>query len=186
MPLLTILAIAVGLSIDAFAVAVASGIAIKRMHLRHAMLLASFFGGFQALMPVLGWLLGHWAFAFVSAFAHWIAFGLLAFVGGKMICEARKLPKEEAVDNPLDLYVLFGLSVATSIDAFAVGLTFSLLNVAILMPVLIIGAITFALSFAGMYIGNVFGHLFETKLEICGGLVLIGIGVEILFQHLVH
>ena len=180
----TLIAIAVGLSIDAFAVAVASGIAIQNMKLRHALLIGAFFGGFQALMPLLGWFAGSWAHDYIGAVDHWIAFGLLTFVGAKMIVEAFKLKQEEQITNPLDLYVLLTLAFATSIDALAVGLSLSMLSVAIVAPALIIGATTFALSVAGVYIGDVFGHLFEEKLEFVGGLVLIGIGVKILWQHL--
>jgi manganese efflux pump family protein len=184
MTLFTLLAIALGLSIDAFAVAVASGIAIQNMRLRHALLIGAFFGGFQALMPLLGWFAGHWAHGYIGTVDHWIAFGLLTVVGVKMLLEARRLPDEEKTANPLDLYVLLTLAVATSIDALAVGLSLSMLNVAIVTPALVIGAITFVLSVAGVYIGDVFGHWFEEKLEFVGGLVLIAIGAKILWQHL--
>jgi len=178
-----ILAIALGLSMDAFAVAVASGYAISRMNLGHALRMALFFGGFQAIMPVAGWLLGLSVRQFIAGFDHWLAFGLLLFVGGKMIWEARH--EEEFVEkNPLNIATLFMLALATSIDALAVGLSLSFLAVAILLPAAIIGAVTFALSLAGVYVGKAFGHFFENKIEIVGGLVLIGIGVKILLEHL--
>ena len=181
---LEILFIGLGLSMDAFAVAITSGSTIGRMKLRHAMLIASFFGAFQAIMPALGWLLGSWARNFVKDYDHWIAFVLLGVIGGKMIYESFIDEEERAGDDPLNLYVLFMLAVATSIDALAVGVSLTFLDVSILLPALEIGAITFVLSFAGAYIGKIFGHLFEKKLEVLGGLVLIGIGCKILVEHL--
>lgn len=179
----TILVVSVGLALDAFAVSISSGIALRQMRLRHAMLIASFFGVFQAIMPLLGWACGFYARGWMEAYDHFIAFGLLAFIGIKMIGEALK-HEEDRTFNPLDLYVLFTLAIATSVDAFAVGLTLSMLDVHIITPALMIGLVTFVLSLAGVYIGDYFGHLFENKLEIAGGLILIGIGVKILVEHL--
>ncbi len=179
----SILIIAVGLALDAFAVSVGSGIAIRQMRLRHAMRIAVFFGIFQAVMPILGWAGGFFARAWIADYDHFIAFGLLAFIGSKMILDALR-HGEEKTFNPLDIYVLFTLAIATSIDAFAVGLTLSLLNVHIIGPALIIGLVTFLLSLGGVYLGDRIGHLFENKLEITGGLILIGIGAKILIQHL--
>ena len=184
MSVIEIVLIALALSADAFAVSVTSGIAIKKMKIRHAMLIAAFFGGFQALMPVIGWAGGRWAQKYIESFDHWIAFVLLCFVGGKMIYEAVKGDKEENESDPLNVYVLFILAIATSIDALAVGLSLAFIKVFIIVPALIIGCITFALSFAGTYIGNFFGHLFEKKIEIAGGVILIGIGCKILIEHL--
>ncbi|MDD2236176.1 MAG: manganese efflux pump MntP family protein [Kiritimatiellae bacterium] len=178
----SILVLAVGLALDAFAVSVSSGIAIRQMRLRHAMLIAIFFGVFQAIMPILGWACGFFTRGFLGKYDHFIAFGLLTFIGGKMIVDAFR-HEEEKTFNPLDIYVLFALAVATSIDAFAVGITLSLLDIHIITPACIIGLITFVLSLAGVYIGDFFGHLFENKLEIAGGLILIGIGTKILIQH---
>ena len=181
----TIILIAVGLAMDAFAVSVSSGITIRRMRARHALLIALFFGAFQAVMPVLGWLIGASARTIVSSFDHWIAFGLLVSIGGKMIYDARKNKDNgQAPFDPLNTWILLTLAVATSIDAFAVGISLSFLNVSIIRPVLVIGAITFAMSFVGAHIGNAFGHVFEKKLEILAGLVLIGIGCKILLEHL--
>ncbi len=174
----------IGLAADAFAVSVTSGIAIERMKLHHAMLIAGFFGFFQALMPLIGWAVGGFARDYVSSFDHWIAFVLLSFVGGKMLYESLKNDDDKEPVNPLDIYVLFMLAIATSIDALAVGVTLSFVNVSIIEPVLIIGLITFVLSFAGTYIGKICGHLFEKKLEIAGALILIGIGIKILVEHL--
>lgn len=181
---LSITLIALGLAMDAFAVSIASGVTIKRLRIRHAMRIALFFGGFQAIMPLLGWLCGGWAAEYVQAVDHWIAFGLLSLIGGNMIRESFQFNPADTQKDPLKLSILLALAVATSIDAFAVGLTFSFLDGVILMPVLIIGAITFILSFAGTYIGDRLGHLFEQKIEIAGGLILIGMGIKILIEHL--
>jgi len=177
--------IAVGLSMDAFAVSVVSGTLIRQMRVRHALVIAAFFGVFQALMPLAGWALGGFALRRVEGWSHWIAFGLLLFVGAKMIAETFWKGAEKTERDPLNVYVLFLLALATSIDAFAVGLSLAVLNVAILAPVLAIGMTTFVFSFVGTYIGNAFGHLFEKKVEVAGGLILIGIGVKILLPHIV-
>ena len=188
MKLLEILFIALGLSMDAFAVAVASGATMKRLHLPNALKMAVFFGGFQALMPVLGWAAGLSMKSIIAGWDHWIAFGLLAAVGGKMIYEAFEIKKEEECGKdktcPFDTGTLTVLAIATSIDAQAVGLTFSLLQVSIIAPALIIGVVTFFMSVAGVKLGSAGGHFFENKMEIAGGLLLIGIGFKILFDHL--
>ena len=176
--------IAIGLAMDAFAVSVSSGVVIKKMHVRHAMKIAAFFGGFQALMPYIGWEIGKLASDYVKCCDHWIAFILLSFIGGKMIYEAKWCKEEEKKANPLNLHILIMLAIATSIDALAVGVTFSFLGINIASPILIIGLVTFIMSFAGAYIGDYFGHLFEDKLEMLGGIILIAIGTKILIQHL--
>jgi len=181
--LLSIVLIAVALSMDALAVSITCGIAIHRLKLRHALLIALWFGGFQALMPLFGWWSGRQARGLIQAFDHWVAFGLLSFIGMKMILDARR-PHAENPANPLRLTTLFFLAVSTSIDALAIGITLSLLEISILLPVVLIGTVAFGFSLAGTYIGNIFGHLFEKKLEIAGGLVLIAIGVKILLEHL--
>ncbi len=183
MPLITTILIALSLSMDAFAVSITSGIAIKQMRIRHAVCIASFFGFFQAVMPLLGWLCGNLAIAYIEPYDHWIAFVLLVFVGSKMIRESFAPCNKNSFD-PLDICVLFMLSIATSIDALAMGITFSLLNVKIIMPVVIIGVTTFILSFAGTYSGDFFGDIFGKKPEIFGGVVLIAIGCKILIEHL--
>jgi putative Mn2+ efflux pump MntP len=184
MSLLNLTLIAIGLSMDAFAVAVASGLAIKNLKVGHALLIAAFFGGFQALMPTLGWLAGLTFRSVVQGVDHWVAFVLLTVIGAKMIYEALKFEKAEKPDNPLNVLVLLVMAIATSIDALAVGITFALLKVAIVFSVLFIGAVTFALSILGVYIGDYCGHFFEKKIEIIGGLTLIGIGLKILIEHL--
>jgi putative Mn2+ efflux pump MntP len=183
MNLFSIVMIALALAMDAFAVSISSGITLKKVRLWQALQMAGFFGFFQAFMPVLGWLAGRWAIQVIQAFDHWIAFALLFFIGLKMIHDACR-PGSPAFINPLKLSILFLLALSTSIDALAVGISLSFLKVDIIEPVLIIGFITFILSFAGIYIGRIFGHIFEKKLEIIGGLVLIGIGIKILFEHL--
>lgn len=179
----TVLFIAFGLAMDAFAVSVTSGFTIKYLRINHALRLAAFFGSFQAIMPVIGWLAGFSLRDFISGIDHWIAFGLLSIIGIKMIFESTKLKPDRKID-PLNVYVLLILSIATSIDALAIGLTLSILNISIVTPALIIGIITFLLSFIGVYIGDRFGHFFENKIEVVGGLILIGIGIKILIEHL--
>jgi len=169
---------------DAFAVSVTSGIAIKNLRLKHALLIAVTFGGFQAIMPVIGWFAGIGIQQRLCNLDHWIAFVLLSIIGGKMIYEAFQLDDAEKADNPLKAGVLLVLGIATSIDALAVGVTFAMIKVAIFTPIAFIGSVTFVLCLAGVYIGNAFGHFFEKKIEIFGGMVLIGIGLKILIQHL--
>lgn len=184
MDFFTIFFIALGLAMDAFAVSITSGFTIRILKIEYAFKIALFFGFFQAIMPLLGWIAGYSIKDFISAIDHWIAFGLLSFIGIKMIYEASLIKKEEKDLLVLSLYSLLILSIATSIDAFAVGFSLSALSVSILNPAIIIGIITFLLSFFGVYIGNRFGHLFESKIEIAGGLILIGIGFKILIEHI--
>ena len=184
MNLITIIIVALGLAMDAFAVAVASGLAIKKLQIGYALRIAIFFGAFQAIMPVVGWLAGLSLREMISDFDHWIAFGLLSIIGAKMIYESFKLGGHKKQIDPLSLGVLLMLAIATSIDALAVGVTFGFLNVAIVWPVIIIGLITLVTSFVGVYIGDKFGHIFESKIELAAGLVLIAIGLKILLEHL--
>jgi putative Mn2+ efflux pump MntP len=182
--LFTVFLIAVGLAMDAFAVSVSSGVTIRNCHTRDALRIALFFGGFQALMPVAGWLAGLGLRGYIASMDHWVAFGLLAFIGGKMIYESTVIGRASGQCGPLSLYVLIGLSVATSIDALAVGLTFAFLDVQIITPVIIIGAVTFVLSYMGVFLGGRIGRGVGKKVEAAGGLVLIAIGVKILVEHL--
>lgn len=186
MPILSILFIALGLAMDAFAVSITSGISIKNLKVRHALLIGAAFGIFQAVMPLLGWALGQWAYRWISAVDYWIAFGLLLFVGGHMIIQSMQPEDEDNPKNPLHLPTLLTLAVATSIDAFAIGISLSMLRISILTPVVIIGLITFALSLAGIYLGHLFGHFNEKKMEVAGGLVLIGLGTKMLIEHLIE
>ena len=182
---ITIIAIAFGLAMDAFAVSITSGITIKNLKINNALMIALFFGLFQAIMPLVGWLAGLSLRGFISEIDHWIAFGLLSFIGCKMIHESITVQSNEKQINPLNIYVLLMLSVATSIDALAVGVSFAFLKISIITPVLVIGTTTFILSFFGVFVGNRIGHFFENKIEIAGGFVLIGIGVKILLEHLI-
>ncbi|MDH3346037.1 MAG: manganese efflux pump [Kiritimatiellaceae bacterium] len=187
MPIFSIIFIALSLAMDAFAVSITSGISIKKLQTRHALLVGATFGVFQAVMPLLGWWIGQWAYQWISAVDYWIAFGLLLFVGGHMIIQSIQPDDEDTCPkNPLHLPTLLTLAVATSLDAFAIGLSLSMLRGSILMPVLIIGLVTFVLSFAGVYFGRLFGHLNEKKMEVIGGLILIGIGIKILLDHLIE
>ena len=179
----TISLIALGLAMDAFAVSVARGITIKRQRARSAFKFGMFFGSFQMIMPVAGWLAGVRLHSLIANIDHWIAFVLLAFIGCRMIYESFK-PEEKTEAASHGIKVMLFLSVATSIDALAVGLSFAFLEISIVTPVIIIGIVTFALSFIGIFIGNTIGHFFEKKLEVLGGLILIGIGIKILLEHL--
>ena len=177
--------IAVGLAMDAFAVSIVSGSVFSELHIGQALRMALFFGGFQALMPLLGWTAGEGLNQWIQPFDHWIAFGLLAFIGGKMIVEAVHIKRvEKKPPDPSKLLVLLALSIATSIDALAVGLTLSLVTEHIFLAVILIGLITFGISWTGWIIGKRVRHFFEIKIEIAGGLILIAIGVKILLQHL--
>jgi manganese efflux pump family protein len=184
MDFITIFVIAVGLAMDAFAVSIASGVTLKCFQAKPAFRVALFFGGFQAIMPVLGWLAGSSFKKYIEAYDHWVVFGLLAFIGGKMIYESFVIKEAESKCDPNNLTIVFILAIATSIDALAVGLSFSVLQVDIITPVIIIGIVTFVLSFLGVYLGGKFGSIFENKIEFIGGIVLIGIGLKILVQHL--
>lgn len=199
MDILSIVLIAIGLSMDAFAVSVTNGIIIKDLKMSHALKIALYFGVFQALMPLAGWLAGSQFKDYITSIDHWIAFGLLAFIGGKMIREAFNEVEEEEVEgmcevaistqgtaceNPLRMGRLFVLAVATSIDALAVGISFAFLRVSIVWSAMIIGLITFVICFVGVFIGNKFGGLLKKKAEIAGGLILICIGLKILIEHM--
>ena len=186
MGMVELLLIGVGLSMDAFAVSVCKGLNMRKVNQLHCFVIALFFGGFQALMPLIGWILGRQFEQYITAVDHWIAFVLLAFLGGKMILEALKEEEEEInkTESRLVFKELLVLAVATSIDALAMGITFAFLNVAIVPAVGMIGGITFALSAAGVYIGNIFGSRYKNKAELIGGVILVLIGVKILAEHL--
>jgi len=187
------LLVALALSLDAFAVSIASGVCVSALSFKHALRASLSFGLFQFAMPIVGWLLGGTFRAYIQGFDHWIAFGLLALVGGRMVVESfeRKNPaactdaeKAKAdIRNPKTLLIL---SVATSVDALAVGLSYSVVGSPILGPAALIGIVTFALSFAGTEFGKRIGDRFERWASLAGGLVLIGIGVETVVEHLVE
>ncbi len=184
MSLLTLFITAVGLSMDAFAVSVCKGLAMKKLELKKILTIGLWFGGFQALMPTVGYLLGSQFEQYVTAIDHWIAFVLLALIGISMIREALSKKEEEANDST-DIKTMFLLAVATSIDALAVGVTYAFLKVAIIPAVSFIGIVTFALSLAGVRIGNIFGIKYKSKAELAGGIILILMGTKILLEHLV-
>ena len=187
MGIVELLLIAVGLSMDAFAVSICRGLGMRRLNLRTAAVLALFFGGFQALMPLVGWALGSQFMWLIGPVDHWVAFVLLAFIGGKMLWEAFH-EEDEGCDcedtSGIDLREFLILAVATSIDALAAGISFAALNVDIVASVSLIGIITFALSFAGVAVGHFFGARYERPASIVGGVVLILIGLKVLLEHL--
>lgn len=191
MGLIELLLLAVGLSMDAFAVSVCKGLAMKRISLKNCAICGVWFGGFQALMPLLGYLLGSRFERYIDAIAPWVAFILLALIGGNMIREACS-KEEETAEAGLDVKTMFLMAVATSIDALAVGITFALVPVSLvasgalvntLIAVAIIGVTTFILSCVGVKVGNIFGTKYKSKAEFAGGLILILLGVKILLQH---
>jgi putative Mn2+ efflux pump MntP len=184
MALITIVFIALGLAMDAFAVSIVSGASYKRLKIKHALRIALFFGGFQALMPLIGYMAGLSIKAYIGLYDHWVVFGLLCSVGSKMIYESFKISSAEHNFNPSKIFILLILSVATSIDALAIGITLPFLRISLVTAVLIIGLVTFILSYLGVFIGRRFGHFFENKIEAIGGAILIGLGLKILFEHL--
>ena len=177
--------IGIGLSMDAFAVAICKGLGMERINKRDTLLLALFFGGFQALMPLTGYLLGSRFASYIERWDHWIAFVLLAFIGGNMIRESREQGEEEFEHGGSIRYrELFTLAVATSIDALAVGVSFAFLGVHIAPAVTLIGCTTFVLTLVGVWVGNLFGSRYKSRAELTGGIILILIGVKILLEHL--
>lgn len=183
MGLIELFLIAVGLSMDAFAVSVCKGLAMPKCTFKKAAIVGLWFGGFQALMPAIGYVLGAQFQETIASIDHWIAFVLLALIGGNMIHEALDNDEEEA-DASLDVKTMFLLAVATSIDALTIGITFAFLKVNIIPAVCFIGIVTFIISFAGVKIGNVFGVRYKNKAEIVGGVILILLGLKILLEHL--
>lgn len=191
MDIISLLLLAVGLSMDAFAVSICKGLAMPKLKLRHMLIVGAWFGGFQALMPMLGYLLGRRFIALIDSVAPWIAFGLLLIIGGNMIRESFSKSETDATDA-LGFKTMFLMAIATSIDALAVGVTFACVPVAVLkasalintaVAVLIIGAVTFVISAAGVKAGNIFGTKYKNKAEFAGGLILILLGIKILLEH---
>ena len=184
MELLTIIFIALGLAMDAFAVSVVTGSIYKKLRLSHALRMAFFFGAFQAVMPLIGSLAALSFKNAIEGFDHWVAFGLLALIGVKMIYESFRITGIEDRPDPASLAVVLVLAVATSIDALAVGITLSLITSYIIFACFFIGLVTLILSYIGCMLGQRIGHFFENKIEIAGGVILIAIGLKILLQHL--
>jgi len=184
MGLITIIVIAVALAMDTFAVSVVSGSAYKHLQIKHIFRMAAFFGGFQAIMPLIGSLAGITVKRYLENYDHWVAFALLSAVGLKMLYESFKIAPAKQIFNPSNILILLVLSVATSIDALVVGITLSFLKVSIAVAVVIIGLVTFLLSYLGVFIGKKIGHFFESKIEAAAGLLLFALGLKILLQHL--
>ena len=175
--------IAVGLSMDAFAVSVCKGLSVQKLEKKHMALVGLYFGGFQMLMPLIGYLLGSQFESLITSIDHWIAFVLLGLIGGNMIREAIK-NETEKLDDSFSVRTMLPLAVATSIDALAMGVTFAFLQVQIVPAVCFIGVITFLFSAAGLKVGNIFGAKFKQKAELLGGIVLVLMGIKILLEHL--
>ncbi len=182
MSTLSLFLIAVGLSMDAFAVAICKGLATRKLKLSNAFIVGLYFGGFQILMPLAGYLLANRFEKYITSFDHWIAFALLSIIGISMIRESRS--EAEKLDDSFTVKVMLPLAVATSIDALAAGVSFAFLGVNIIQSVLFIGVITFTLSTIGVYVGNIFGAKYKSGAELCGGIVLVAMGVKILLEHL--
>lgn len=175
--------LSIGLAMDAFSVAICKGLAMKKMNWKHAIIIGLYFGGFQALMPAIGYFLGVGFENQIASIDHWIAFVLLGLIGGKMIVEAIKKEDDVTYNNSIGVKVMLILAIATSIDALAVGITLAFLRTNIILAVALIGIITFAISVVGVKIGNIFGDKYEKKAELAGGLILIFIGTKILLEH---
>ncbi len=180
MGIMELFILAAGLSMDAFAVSICKGLSLGKISAKHMAVAGAWFGGFQALMPLIGYLLGSFFAEMVEKYDHWIAFILLIFIGGNMIREA--FGEEEKIDGSMTVKSMFLLAVATSIDALAVGVTFAFLKVSILPAVVFIGVTTFVFSAAGVKIGSIFGAKYHAKAELLGGVVLIIISLKILLE----
>lgn len=177
--------IGIGLSMDAFAVAICRGLKMQKLNVKHTAVIALFFGGFQALMPLIGWFLGKQFEKYITAVDHWIAFALLAFIGGKMIYDSfKKDDDDQGEKDVFNIKEIFVMAIATSIDALAVGITFAFLSVNIWSSISIIGVTTFVLSAIGVLIGHKFGAKYKNKAELAGGVILVLIGLKILLEHL--
>jgi putative Mn2+ efflux pump MntP len=186
MGLLEIIIIAVGLSMDAFAVSVTLGLSVQKPKIKEIIIPGIYFGFFQALMPLIGYFTGINFAAKIQSLDHWIAFVLLGFVGGKMIWESFSKEEKQINKNPFRFTKMFFLSIATSIDALAVGITFSFFEINIFRAIIITGLTTFCISIAGVKIGNIFGAKYKSKAEFVGGAVLVILGMKILVEHLFY
>lgn len=180
MNILELFILAVGLSMDAFAVSICKGLSLGKIQKKHMAIAGAWFGGFQALMPLIGYFAGRFFAEKLTQYDHWVAFILLLFIGGSMIKES--LCEEEESNDAMDIKTMFLLAVATSIDALAVGVTFAFLKVAIIPAVVFIGVVTFVCSAVGIKIGSIFGTKYKSKAELCGGIILILIGLKILLE----
>ncbi|MBQ1452705.1 MAG: manganese efflux pump [Ruminococcus sp.] len=182
MEIIELILLSVGLAMDAFAVSICKGLSVRELKPKHGLIAGAYFGGFQALMPLIGWLLGRQFEELIKSVDHWIAFGLLVLIGANMIRES--FGGEDEQNASFSFKAMLPLAIATSIDALAVGVTFAFLEVNIVLAITLIGVITFAISAAGVKIGNVFGTRFKSKAEFAGGVILILLGIKILVEHL--
>lgn len=185
MGLVELIILSVGLAMDAFAVSICKGLAMKKMKWKNAIIIGLYFGIFQAIMPLIGYLLGVRFQSAITSIDHWVAFVLLVGIGANMIREAMSKEKEEASDS-IKVKDMLILAIATSIDALAIGITFAFLEVNITLAVSLIGIITFIISVIGVKVGNIFGDKYEKKAELAGGIILIGLGIKILIEHLLN
>lgn len=185
MGLVELIILSVGLAMDAFAVSICKGLAMKKMKWKNAIIIGLYFGIFQAIMPLIGYLLGVSFQSAITSIDHWVAFVLLVGIGANMIREAMSKEKEGANDS-IKIKDMLILAIATSIDALAIGITFAFLEVNITLAVSLIGIITFIISVIGVKIGNIFGDKYERKAELAGGIILIGLGIKILIEHLLN
>lgn len=183
MSILELFLLAIGLAMDAFAVSVCKGLSVKRLEPKHALLAGLYFGGFQALMPVIGFFAGSYFADVISSFDHWIVFVLLLLIGGNMIRESFN-HDEENLNDSFGFKTMLLLAIATSIDALAVGVSFAFLQVNIIIAASFIGVVTFIMSAIGIKIGNIFGTRYKSRAELAGGLILILIGIKVLLEHL--
>ena len=182
--IITILLLALSLALDCFAVSVTGGALVAKPKIKNALKIGAFFGLFQALMPLIGWALGYGFKNLISKFDHWIAFGLLFAIGLKMIIESFKKEEDKKQKDILNNYTLVLLAIATSIDALIVGMSFAFIDIPVVYAVLVIGFFAFALSVIGYFIGHKAGNFIKSKIEIIGGVILIGLGAKILIEHL--
>ena len=182
MEIIELILLSVGLAMDAFAVSICKGLSVRELKPKHGLIAGAYFGGFQALMPLIGWLLGRQFEELIKSVDHWIAFGLLVLIGANMIRES--FGGEDEQNASFSFKAMLPLAIATSIDALAVGVTFAFLEVNIVLAITLIGVITFAISAAGVKIGNVFGTRFKSKAAFAGGVILILLGIKILVEHL--
>ena len=179
-----LIVLSLGLGMDAFAVSICKGLSMKKMNWKKALIIGLYFGGFQAIMPVLGYFLSKGFENFVTSIDHWIAFILLSIIGGKMVKDAFSQGNSENCNEDVGFKTMIVLAIATSIDALAVGITFAFLNVNLILAIALIGSITFFLSVIGTKVGNIFGDRYENKAELLGGVILILLGIKILLEHL--
>lgn len=184
MNLFDLIVTAIALSMDAFAVSISKGLSVQTLRPKHSLIVGAYFGGFQALMPFLGWLLASSFAEYIRRFDHWIAFVLLALIGANMIREALSKKEEEKMDASFGVKTMLPLAIATSIDALATGVTFAMTETNIWLAIAVVGTTTFVFSAVGLRIGHLFGRKYQAKAELLGGVILVLMGIKILIEHL--